>query len=308
MKSKEVQAVMKPKVTIGVCVRDCEKFIKEAIGSISSQDFPHRLMEVVFVDDGSRDRTLSIIRDHSQEMDMCVKVFHQEWKGLGSARNRVIDNADGEFIVWVDGDMVLSRDYVRRQVEFMEQNPNTGIAKGRYELSQGPSLASTLEILSRAADKMTDFNKNKTKSMGTGASIYRIHAVKQAGGFDNNIKGYGEDWDIECRIRDAGWLLQTTQAQWRDYERKGLSYKELWHRYVKRGNDLYHFCRKNKGLIKFYRMLPPAGLLAGLRDAMVIFRILPRKVVFLLPFHHMLKTTAWCWGFLGAKLTNSDAV
>lgn len=291
---------MKPKVTIGVCVKDCEKSINDAIDSIISQDYPHRLMEVIFVDDGSTDRTLSIIENYAQKIDIQTKIFRQEWKGLGISRNVVVDNSSGDFIIWVDGDMVLSRDFVRRQVEFMERNPSIGIAKGKYALSSGPSLASTLEIYSRAADKMTDFNMNKSKSMGTGACIYRLEAVRQAGGFDENLKGYGEDWDIECKVREAGWSLQTTPAEWRDYERFGLSYKTLWHRYVKRGHDLYYFCRRNQGLLKFYRMLPPAGFLAGLRDAIIIYGILGSKIVFLLPFHHMFKTTAWCWGFLNA--------
>lgn len=289
---------------MGVCVKDCEKSIKEAIDSIVNQDYPHTLMEVIFVDDGSRDKTFSIIESYAETMDMRTKVFHQEWKGLGSTRNVVVANSSGDFIIWVDGDMVLSRDFVRRQLEFMEQNPAIGIAKGKYELSPGPNLASTLEIYSRAADKMTDFNVNKSKSMGTGACIYRLEAIQQAGRFDENIKGYGEDWDIECRVRDAGWSLQTTSVGWQDYERFGLSYKMLWRRYVKRGHDLYYFCRKNQGLLKFYRMLPPAGFLAGLRDAIAIYKILGRKIVFLLPFHHMLKTSAWCYGFLEARLTD----
>jgi len=43
--------MMKPRVTIGVCVRDCEDFIGEATDSIVNQDFPHDLIEVIFVDD-----------------------------------------------------------------------------------------------------------------------------------------------------------------------------------------------------------------------------------------------------------------
>jgi glycosyltransferase involved in cell wall biosynthesis len=291
---------------VGVCVKNCEGSIKEAIDSIINQDFPHSLMEVIFVDDGSTDRTSSVIESCIQKMDIQTKVFHQGWKGLGSARNAVVHNSSGDFIIWVDGDMLLSRDFVRRQVEFMEQNPSIGIAKGKYELTPGPNLASTLEIYSRAADKMTDFNQSKSKSMGTGACIYRLEAIQQAGGFDESIKGYGEDWDAECKVREVGWALQTTPAEWRDYERFGLSYKTLWRRYVIRGRDLYYFCRKNPGLLKFYKMLPPAGFLAGLRDAMVIYKMLGSKVAFLLPFHHMLKTSAWCCGFLRARLANSD--
>jgi len=122
---------MRPKVTVGVCVRNCEGFVEEVIESIMNQDFPHELMEVIFVDDGSEDETLSIIKGHIPKMDMKVKVFHHEWKGLGYSRNVVVDNATGDFILWVDGDMVLSRDFVSGLVRFMEQNAKVGIAKGK---------------------------------------------------------------------------------------------------------------------------------------------------------------------------------
>lgn len=51
---------MKPKVTVGICVRNCENYIKDAINSILDQDFPHEFMELIFADDGSEDNTFSI--------------------------------------------------------------------------------------------------------------------------------------------------------------------------------------------------------------------------------------------------------
>lgn len=289
---------MKPKVTVGICVRNCEDFIKEAIDSIINQDFPHELMEVIFVDDGSKDKTLSIIKSYAPIMDMQVNVFHQEWKGLGSARNVVVDNAGGNYIVWVDADMMLTRDYVRKLVEFMERNPKVGIAKGKYGLAPGANLVSTLEIYSRAASKMVDFNyKVKTCSMGTGGSIYEVKAMKHVGGFNENIKGYGEDWDIEYRIRAAGWLLSTVHVEFRDYERRGVSWKDLWSRYFRRGHDTHHLLNRKRGMIDFYKMLPPAAFLAGLLHSLTIYKLTRRKVVFLMPLQNTFKMVAWCLGY-----------
>ena len=83
---------MKPKVTIGICVKNCEATIKEAIDSVIDQDFPHELMEVIFADDDSTDETLSIIESYGPNMDMQAKVFHHEWKGLGVTRDIVVNN------------------------------------------------------------------------------------------------------------------------------------------------------------------------------------------------------------------------
>ena len=295
---------IKPLVTIGICVKNCEATVKEAIDSILDQDFQHELMDVIFVDDGSTDKTLSIIESYVSQMDMKVKVFHHKWEGLGYSRNVVVANAEGCFILWVDGDMVLSKDYVKEQVDFMKRYPKVGIAKGKQSLELGGNLLATLETYSRAAGGMIDYasEKAQSKPLGTGGCIYRAEAIRQVGGFDENITGYGEDFDAEYRIRKAGWLLCTTDVQFRDYERGRISWKDLWCRYLKRGYDAHRFSRERKGMIDFYKMLPPAAFLAGLFHSLKIYRLTSRKVAFLLPFQYVFKMTAWCLGFIKGSL------
>jgi len=138
-------STMKPTVTIGICIRNCEASIKEVVDSILNQNFPHELMEVIFVDDGSEDETLSVLKDYASRMDMQVMIFHSEWRGLGQSRNVVVSNAMGDFIVWVDGDMTLPPDHVRKQVEFMEKNPKVGIAKGKYGILSKAKTITALE-------------------------------------------------------------------------------------------------------------------------------------------------------------------
>jgi glycosyltransferase involved in cell wall biosynthesis len=296
--------MVRPVVTIGVCVRNGENFIEDAIKSIIDQDFPHELMEVIFVDDGSTDKTLSIISSHIPKMDIKVKVFHHKWKGLGYTRNVVVANAQGCLILWVDGDMVLSRDFVSGLVRFMEQNPKVGIAKGKQTMEPGGNLLATLETYSRAAGRMIDYTSEKaqSKSLGTGGCIYRVEAIRQVGGFDENITGYGEDFDAEHRIRKACWLLCTTDVQFRDYERGSISWKDLWSRYLKRGYDLQKLSCERKAMINFYKMLPPAAFLAGLFHSLKIYKLTRRKVAFLLPIHYVFKMTAWCFGFIKSSL------
>lgn len=294
---------MKPKVTVGLCVKNSESTVKDAIESIIHQDFPHELMELIVVDGNSSDKTLSIIADYLKKTDICAKVFCES-KGLGRQRQTVVENAKGKYILWVDGDMVLSKDYVRRQVEFMDQHPNVGIAKGTGSLRYAANMLSTLEILSRYADKMVNFQSGRTysKTLGTGGSIYRIQAIKQAGGFDTSLRYYCEDWDIEIRIRAAGWLLAKTDAEYLDYERYGLTWKNLWKKYWLRGYYTHYFLHKRPGLIKHYRMFPPAAFLAGLLHFHKLFKLTRKKAVFLLPLQHIFKSVAWYMGFITSHL------
>jgi glycosyltransferase involved in cell wall biosynthesis len=291
-----------PQVTVGVCVRNGERFIEDAIDSLIFQDFPHDRIRAVFVDDGSEDKTLSIIQRRIKAMDMKTVVQCTSWKGTGNARNIVIANADGDYLLWLDADMILSRDYLSRLVDFMEHTPKAGIVKGRVALVPARNLLATLECYSRAVGKMVDYQseKGRLKTMGTGGALYRMKAIRLSGGFDVGLRGYNEDWDIELRIREAGWSLYSVNVFCYDYERYGMTWKELWQRYWIRGYHTHYFLHKRRGLIKHYRNFPPAAFLFGLYSSFTLFRLTRNRAVFLLAFPYTVKMIAWYFGFIGS--------
>ena len=291
---------MKPVVTLGVCVKNCEKFLREAVESIMDQDYPHSLLRLVFVDDGSDDGTLVLLQELAGKVDFPAKVLHTEWRGLGHARNMVIANAEGDFILWVDGDMTLQDNYVSQLVGFMEAHPEVAVAKGIQSLEPGGNFLATLEGFARAQGQFTNYRSEKAryKSMGTGGAIYRLDAVKDAGWFDERLQGYGEDQDFEIRIRNAGWLLDTVNANFCDYERHSLTWEELWRRYWVRGYYTHCFTHKNPDVIKHYRNFPPAAFVFGLIRSFRIYSLTHDKVAFFLPFQFGFKMTAWYVGYL----------
>ena len=297
---KNLASKMKPQVTIGVCVRNSADSIKAAISSITNQDFPHELMEIVFVDDGSEDNTLSTIRDSVIGIDISVTIYHTAWNGIGHARNVVLSHGVGAYVLWVDGDMALSPDYTRKLVDLMDKNPELGIVKGKQTLKPMGNVLGILEGLSRAASRMVDYksNYNPSKALGTGGSIYRTEMISTVGKFDETLRGYGEDWDFELRARAAGWTLSTLCVEFFDYERQGITWSSLWRRYWLRGYHLHRFLRKHEGLIKHTRMIPPVSFIAGLLQSQTLFKLTRRKIVFFLPFEYWFKTSAWYVGFL----------
>lgn len=289
-------------LTVGLCVRNGQSTLNAAINSVANQDFPHEQMEMIFVDDGSTDKTAEILNEYAAKKDIPAKVFSHAWRGIGYGRNVVAKNAEGKYILWVDGDMVLSPGYIPRIVDFMEKNPQFAITKGVQELRYGGNLFATLELLSRASSRMVDYSSEKTssKALGTGGAIYRTEAIKQAGYFDDTLTRYGEDQDIEIRIRKNGWKLASINVSFQDYERLGIKWKSLYKRYYVRGYCTHYFLHKNPGLIKLYKMLPPAVFLAGILQAQKIFRKTHYRQAYLLPFHNMLKMYAWYIGFVSS--------
>ena len=300
---------MKPVVSIGMCLRNCENTLRGAIDSVIKQDFPHEHMEIIFVDDGSEDNTLRIISNYVSRMDIDAKVFQGKWKGLGTARNLVVSNANGDYIIWVDGDEILPEDYVRKQVAFMEQNPSVGITAGIVGILSG-NIVLNLELIPIIMDhirngKPRSFVWKTEKLPGTGGATFRVKALKEVNGFDDHLKGVGEDQDVARRIRDAGWLIRLNDAVF--YERHGgmSTLKDLWNKYFWYGCGNQSLYRKNRKLFSLPRMSPPAGFITGFFYSLIAYKLLHRKIVFLLPFHFALKMTAWSMGFIRSQIMHS---
>lgn len=286
-------------VTMGICTRNNAETIGEAIASILKQDFSHNLMEIVVVDGNSQDKTLSIVSESLKDADISSRFFSEN-KGLGYARQLVVNNAKGKYIVWVDGDMIVPQNFVGHLFDFMEEHPEAGIVKGKQALVPGGNLLATLEVYSRIAGKMVDYTGKKahSKVLGTSGCIYRTGAIRQGGGFDENLRGYCEDWDAEIKVRAIGWSLSRVDVNYHDYERNSLTWKSLWKRYWLRGYYTHYFLHNYPGLIKHFKMFPPASFVAGFLNARKLFRLTGKKVVFLLPIQHFFKFTAWYVGFL----------
>lgn len=102
------------KVSIGVPVYNVEAYLRECPDSIMNQTFKD--FEVIMVDDGSTDNSFMICQEYVAR-DNRFKLFHQENKGNGGARNTCLKYMHGEFITWIDSDDVVDNNYLERLLE-----------------------------------------------------------------------------------------------------------------------------------------------------------------------------------------------
>jgi glycosyltransferase involved in cell wall biosynthesis len=276
-------------VTVGICVKNGVQTIGRTLKSVMAQDFPHNQIEVIIVDDGSNDGTLEVVRGLALGMDMNVRILHHRWQGIAEARNTVARNAEGKYIVWVDCDMVLTDSFIQEQYFFMENNHKVGIAKGIYGIIQDANLVASLE-------NMSFVSENYRYECGTGGSIYRTQALRGVGYFDHRLRFAGEDHDAAFKISAAGWELERSLAIFYEYPR--TSWRKLWTKYYNWGFGLHEACRANPNLVTLYEMTPFAGFAAGLKRALIAYRLTYEKKHFLLPFQFVFKLSAWCLGYL----------
>lgn len=287
---------MKPKVTIGICGRNCESIVGFAIESVALQDFPHELMEILFVDDGSEDNTVKVAEGYLSKTDIRWKIFSDRWRGLGRARNIVINNASGNFIIWVDSDELLSHDFVRRQIRTIEQNPDVGIVTGRLSILDGESFLRALDLMPLVIDYSRQEWRNE-KLPGTGGTTYRVVAARQVTGFDEDLQGLGEDIDIAIRIRNAGWRIVRSEGVFYERHAQLSSWVTLVNMYIRQGFQSRKLYRKKGRFFSFSRMNPVSSTVAGVIYAVRGYQVTRRKIVVFLPFQFSLKMLAWFYGF-----------
>lgn len=299
---------MKPIITIGMCLHNCENTLPKAIKSLCDQDFPHEKMQVIFVDDGSTDRTPRIVEDSVSKMDIQNKIFKTEWRGIGFARDLIIDNADGEYIMWVDSDEELAPNYTRKQLEFMEKNPDVGITAGIVGLVPG-NLVLNLELLPTIVsnvmfERVSSFLWKNKQLIGTGGSTFRIKALQQAGGFDILYKGAGEDIDIVARIRNLGWQVKLNDAVFYEFHNGMSTFADLWKKYYWYGFGCQRLYVQNREAFSILRMTPLPSFVAGLLFSSKAYRLFHRKRFFLLPIHFSFKMVSWTFGFMCHQTRN----
>lgn len=285
-------------VTLGLCVKNCAATIKKTIKSILNQDYPHELTEIIVVDDRSEDETLSILTESiSIEKSLRVKVFTGK-NSLGKSRQIVVDNACGKYIVWVDGDITMERGHIQKQVEFMDQNPRVGKARGKWKPLYETSLPATFENMGLIDYESRHTRPNRTATMlvGIGGSICRLEALLQVGGFDENIAGAGEDIDVAARMLKAGWLLRFSDAEFFHKQKdtwKGLLKQSFWYGYG--GHYVSH---RHKDLVSIWTMTPPVAFVSGVLSSFAAYKSMYRKICFMLPIVRFIKQAVWSLGFI----------
>jgi len=108
---------VKPLVSILIPAYNAERWIADTIRSALAQTWPHK--EIIVIDDGSTDRTRSIVEKFGSEG---VSLVTQENRGVCAARNRAYEISQGDYIQWLDADDLLSPNKIAKQMEAAKEH------------------------------------------------------------------------------------------------------------------------------------------------------------------------------------------
>lgn len=109
------------KASVIVPVYNAEEYLHDCLESMIKQTINKDDMEVLLIDDGSKD-TSPAICDEYASLHSFFKVFHLENGGVSSARNFGIDHAQGKYIIFLDSDDYLSPHSVKNLVKFFDKH------------------------------------------------------------------------------------------------------------------------------------------------------------------------------------------
>lgn len=179
------------KVSVIVPVYNLSQYIGDTLDSIINQDFNG--FELIVVDDGSTDDSLEIINEKLSKSLIEYEVIHQKNSGVSSARNRGIEIAKGEYLVFVDGD-----DYITGNHLSELYNGQTDFSLVQLVKKQGDNLSAPYHFSKRliSCDEFIKKELNMEMPFNFCQLMYKTSIIK-----DNDIKFnteaiYGEDTEF----------------------------------------------------------------------------------------------------------------
>jgi glycosyltransferase involved in cell wall biosynthesis len=123
----------KPEVSVVIPAYNGERFISHAIDSVLAQTY--RDFEITVVNDGSRDRTSSVVQRYLNLNN--VRYLEQRNRGVAAARNTGIRASSGRFIAFLDHDDTWYPDKLEKQMAFASNHPEAALIHGNITLIDG---------------------------------------------------------------------------------------------------------------------------------------------------------------------------
>lgn len=220
-----------PLVSINLLTWNGEKYIKKCLKSALGQSYDN--IEINVLDNGSKDKTISIVKEIKKESDKTINIWqNKENIGFAPGQNVLIGKSQGDFILMLNQDAILDKDFVEKAVREMEEDKKIAaiqpkIIKYNYDKdeatdsfdSTGLIIYRNRRIVNRGQGvKNKGQYEKKQEIFGADGAVpfYRREALEDVKVdneyFDENFFAYKEDIDLSWRLRLYGWKIVYTPS------------------------------------------------------------------------------------------------
>ena len=194
-----------PFISVILPVRNEEKYIEACVASIFAQDYPAELMEVLFVDGRSEDRTVALLHE-LQKAHPQIVVLDNPNRTVPYAMNIGIRESRGEVIVRLDAHAEYPEDYVRLSVEtLLTQDCDNagGVFETRGRGFMGEAIAEMLRTPLGVGNATYRLTKEDGYVDTVPFGCYNRALFERIGGFDERMTR-NPDNELNFRIRKSG--------------------------------------------------------------------------------------------------------
>lgn len=193
-----------PRLSVIVPVHGGETVLPDSLGALRASDLPREQWELIVVDDASTDRSAEVAERYA---DTVLRLSDVP-RGPAHARNRGAEKARGECLVFVDADVCVHTDAVRRFADFFARESSVAAVFGAYDASpRAPGLVSQYRNLLH--HYVHAQNAGDAETFWAGCGAIRRDVFVEAGMFDEQRYRRPQIEDIELghRVRNAGYRI-----------------------------------------------------------------------------------------------------
>ena len=172
-------------------------YVIQALESVFSQTY--RDFELVVVDDGSTDNSLSVTKEVLATSGIDYQLIHQANAGVSTARNNGVAASHGEYICFLDADDWWAPNYLERMNRLIKEYPDAGIYGVNYYIVKRKEQRVALHIPSTGYINYCDCYRKLQMPLTSISVAIPVEVFRSMGGFKPHLK-FGEDFDLWIRI------------------------------------------------------------------------------------------------------------
>jgi len=197
-----------PYVSILIPAYNEEKSVAPTLDSILAVNYPKDKLEIIFVDDGSKDNTLKVAQNYRK---MGVRVFHKENDPIGkkgSAMNFALKKANGEIVVSMDADTFIDPEALKKMIRYFK-NPEVMCVSPGITIHNPKSLLQRIQYMEYLMGMFLRkaFSSVNAIHITPGAfSAYRKTFFDKYGGYEEG--NLTEDLEVALRIQANHYIIE----------------------------------------------------------------------------------------------------